>query len=34
MVALLDKRNVKCHGCNGDIIWSYFNKNDYSKARA
>jgi len=34
MVALLDKRNAKRHDCDGDIIWSYFNKNDYSKARA
>ena len=34
MVALLDKRNAKRHGCDGEIIWAYFNKKDYSKARA
>ena len=34
MVALFDKRYVKRHGCDGEIIWSYFNKKDYSKARA
>ena len=32
MVTLFDKRNAKRHGCNGEIIWSYFNKNDYFKA--
>ncbi len=26
MVALLDRRNAKRHGCDGEIIWSYFNK--------
>ena len=34
MVALSDKRNAKRHDCDGEIIWSYFNKKDYSKARA
>jgi hypothetical protein len=34
MVAFLDKRNGKRHACDGEIIWSYFNKKDYSKARA
>jgi len=34
MVALLDRRNAKRHGCDGEIIWSYFNKKDHSKARA
>ena len=34
MVALLNKRDAKRHGCDGEIIWAYFNKNDYSKARA
>ena len=34
MVALLDKRNAKRHGCDGEITWAYFNKEDYSKARA
>ena len=29
MVALLDKRNAKRHGCDGEIIWAYFNKKDY-----
>jgi hypothetical protein len=33
MVAFLDKRNAKRHGCNGEIIWAYFNEKDYSKAR-
>jgi hypothetical protein len=33
LVALLDKRNAKRHGCDGEIIWSYFNKKDYSRAR-
>ena len=26
MVTLFDKRNAKRHGCDGEIIWSYFNK--------
>jgi hypothetical protein len=34
MVAFLDKRNGERHGCDGELIWSYFNKKDYSKARA
>jgi hypothetical protein len=34
MVALLDKRNANRHGCDGELIWAYFNKNDYSNARA
>lgn len=34
MVALLDKRNEKRNGCDGEIIWSYFNKKDYYAARA
>ena len=34
MVALLDKRNAKRHGCDGEIIWAYFNKKDYSATRA
>ena len=34
MAALLDKRNAKRHGCDGEIIWAYFNKKDNSKARA
>jgi hypothetical protein len=34
MVALLDKRDAKRHGCDGEIIWAYFNKKDSSKARA
>ena len=34
MVALLDKRNEKRHGCEGEIVWASFNKSDYSKARA
>jgi hypothetical protein len=25
MVALLDKRYAKRYGCDGEIIWSYFN---------
>ena len=33
MVTLFDKRNAKRHGCDGEIIWSYFNKGDYFKAR-
>ena len=33
MVAVLDKRNTKRNGCDGEIIWAYFNKKDYSKAR-
>jgi hypothetical protein len=33
MVTLFDKRNAKRHGCDGEIIWSYFNKNDCFKAR-
>ena len=33
MVALLDKRYAKRHGCDGEIIWVYFNKIDYAKAR-
>ena len=32
MVVLLDKRNAKRHGCDGEIIWSYFNKKNYAKA--
>ena len=32
MAALLDKRYAKRHGCDGEIIWAYFNKNHYSKA--
>ena len=34
MVASLEKHNAKRHGCDGEIIWAYFNKNDYAKARA
>jgi hypothetical protein len=34
MAVLLDKRYAKRHRCDGEIIWSYFNKKDYSKARA
>ena len=34
MVALLDKRNGERHGCDGEIIWSHFNKKDYFKACA
>ena len=34
MVTLFDKRNAKRHGCDGEIIWSYFNKKDYFRARA
>ncbi len=34
MVALLDKRYEKRNGCDGEIIWSYFNKKDYYAARA
>ena len=34
MVTLFDKRNAKRHGCDGEIIWSYFNKKDYFKAYA
>jgi len=34
MVALSDNRNAKRHGCDGELIWSYFNKKDYSKAHA
>jgi hypothetical protein len=34
MVALLDKRYAKRHACDREIIWSYFNKTDYSAARA
>ena len=34
MVVLLDKRYAKRHSCDGEIIWSYFNKNDYAKAHA
>ena len=34
MVALLDKRNAKRHGCDGEIIWAFFNKEDYAKGRA
>jgi hypothetical protein len=33
MVTLFDKRNAKRHDCDGEIIWSYFNKNDHFKAR-
>jgi hypothetical protein len=33
MVALLEKRCAKRHGCDGEIIWAYFNKRDYSAAR-
>jgi len=33
MVALFDKHYVKRHGCDGEIIWAYFNKKDYSAAR-
>ena len=28
MVTLFDKRIAKRHGCDGEIIWSYFNKMD------
>jgi len=34
MVTLMDKRIAKRHGCDGEIIWSYFNKEDYFNARA
>ena len=34
MVALLEKGNAKRHGCDGEIIWAYFNKEDYAKAHA
>ncbi len=34
MGALLDKRNAKRHGCDGEIILASFNKKDTSKARA
>jgi hypothetical protein len=34
MAALLDKRNAVRYGCDGEIIWSYFNKKDCSKAHA
>jgi hypothetical protein len=30
MAALLDKRNAVRYGCDGEIIWSYFQK-DRSK---
>lgn len=33
MLASLDKRNENRHWCDGEIIWAFFNKNDYSKAR-
>jgi hypothetical protein len=33
MAALFDKRYAKRHGCDGEIIWAYFNKKDYSAAR-
>ncbi len=29
MVDLLDKRYAKRHGCDGEIVWSYFNKKAY-----
>jgi hypothetical protein len=29
MVVLLDKRYAKRHSCDGEIIWSYFNKKDW-----
>ena len=32
MVALLDQRYEKRHGCDGEIIYSYFNKKDYYAA--
>ena len=31
MVTSFDKRSAKGHGCDGEIIWSYFNKKDYFK---
>ena len=33
MVALLEKRYAKRYGCDGEIIWAYFNKRDYAAAR-
>jgi len=33
MVTSFDKRNAKRHGCDGEIIWSFFNKKDYFWAR-
>ena len=34
MVVLQEKRNEKRHGCDGEMIWAYFNKEEYSKALA
>ena len=34
MAVMLDRRYAKRHGCDGKLIWSFFNKNDYFKARA
>jgi len=33
MVTSFDQRISTRHGCDGEIIWSYFNKKDYFKAR-